>query len=156
MDLKFEASSCGNTFDNPVYGKDGEEFLKADGTELPLEDNSADLITMGRYLNNIEPDRREKALEEVTQVLKPGGKAVGDIKVTRFVRPHQMLQQRTLGTKEVLGRTMREEYRDMWMEKMDKHFDDVETDIGWIDEEERPYVQTIRFSAEKPSNYKKQ
>lgn len=153
-DYMHKASSCGHSYEKPVYGEDGEgTFLKAEGTELPLQKDSTDLVTMGRYLNNIEPEKRGEALEEVQRVLRPGGKAIGDIKVTRFVRPHQMLQERTLGTKEILGRAARSRYRKMWEEKLNEYFEEVETETAWIDEEERPYVQTIKFSAENPENY---
>jgi ubiquinone/menaquinone biosynthesis C-methylase UbiE len=148
-----EASGCGHTYENPVYGEKEGEFVKAEGTELPLEDDSTDLITMGRYLNNIEPDRRDEALDEVQRVLRPGGKAIGDIKVTRFLRPHQMLHEKTLGTQEVIGRAARGRYREMWEEKLNDYFEEVETEAAWIDDEERPYVQAIRFSAENPQNY---
>lgn len=47
-------------------------FLQADCTELPFNDNCFDIITMGYGLRNIE--NREKALKEIYRVLKPNGK----------------------------------------------------------------------------------
>lgn len=48
------------------------EFIEADCTQLPFDDNSFDIITMGYGLRNIE--NRTKALQEVYRVLKPNGK----------------------------------------------------------------------------------
>lgn len=47
-------------------------FLQADATNLPFEDNTFDIVTMGFGLRNIQ--NAEKAIEEVQRVLKPNGK----------------------------------------------------------------------------------
>lgn len=48
------------------------EFIQADCTNLPFEDESFDIVTMGFGLRNIED--YEKALDETRRVLKKGGK----------------------------------------------------------------------------------
>lgn len=48
------------------------EFIQADCTDLPFEDNSFDVVTMGYGLRNIQD--RKQALSEVYRVLKPQGK----------------------------------------------------------------------------------
>lgn len=47
-------------------------FLQADATNLPFEDNTFDIVTMGFGLRNIQ--NAEKTIEEVQRVLKPDGK----------------------------------------------------------------------------------
>ena len=47
-------------------------FLQGDATNLPYEDNTFDIVTMGFGLRNIQ--NAEKAVEEVYRILKPTGK----------------------------------------------------------------------------------
>lgn len=47
------------------------QFIHADATKLPFEDNSFDIVTMGFGLRNIP--NAEKAVEEIYRVLKPNG-----------------------------------------------------------------------------------
>ncbi len=53
---------------------EGIAFFEADATALPMADESYDGIVSGFCFRNIE--HRQKALEEVLRVLKPGGKLV--------------------------------------------------------------------------------
>lgn len=46
-------------------------FLLADGRELPFEDNSFDIVTIGFGLRNIE--NYERVIDEIKRVLKPKG-----------------------------------------------------------------------------------
>ncbi|QOR48147.1 demethylmenaquinone methyltransferase [Trueperella pecoris] len=56
-------------------------FVQADATDLPFEDNAFDVTTISYGLRNVQdPD---KALREMYRVTKPGGKLV----VTEFSRP---------------------------------------------------------------------
>lgn len=48
------------------------KFMQLDATNLPFEDNSFDIVTMGFGLRNIQ--NAEKAVEEIYRVLKPSGK----------------------------------------------------------------------------------
>lgn len=41
--------------------------------EIPLEDGSADVVTMSLVLHHLLPDDKHRALREVKRVLKPGG-----------------------------------------------------------------------------------
>jgi demethylmenaquinone methyltransferase/2-methoxy-6-polyprenyl-1,4-benzoquinol methylase len=50
---------------------DSISFLMADALDLPMESNTYDGIVSGFCFRNIE--RRQKALEEMLRVLKPGG-----------------------------------------------------------------------------------
>ena len=47
------------------------QYIQADATKLPFDDNSFDVITMGFGLRNIP--NAEKAVEEIYRVLKPNG-----------------------------------------------------------------------------------
>lgn len=47
-------------------------FFQSDATNLPFEDNTFDIVTMGFGLRNIQ--NAEKAVEEVYRILKPKGK----------------------------------------------------------------------------------
>jgi len=53
---------------------DAVSFLTADALELPMESETFDGIVSGFCFRNIE--HRQKALEEMLRVLKPGGKLV--------------------------------------------------------------------------------
>lgn len=48
------------------------QFFQGDATNLPYEDNTFDIVTMGFGLRNIQ--NAEKAIEEVYRILKPNGK----------------------------------------------------------------------------------
>lgn len=50
----------------------GVEFINADCTNLPFEDNSFDFVTICYGLRNIE--NRKQAIREISRVLKNGGK----------------------------------------------------------------------------------
>lgn len=59
-----------------LEGVEGKvEFRTADVRELPFPENSFDLVTASRVINNLkgEPDRL-KALNEIYRVLRPGGR----------------------------------------------------------------------------------
>lgn len=51
--------------------KENMRFLIADGRELPFEDNSFDIVTIGFGLRNIE--NYERVIDEIRRVLKPKG-----------------------------------------------------------------------------------
>ena len=53
---------------------DAVSFFAADALDLPMESETFDGIVSGFCFRNIE--RRQKALEEMLRVLKPGGKAM--------------------------------------------------------------------------------
>jgi len=50
------------------------QFLIADGRELPFEDNTFDVITIGFGLRNIE--NYERVIDEIKRVLKPQGQVL--------------------------------------------------------------------------------
>jgi SAM-dependent methyltransferase len=53
------------------------EFKHGDAIDLPFEDQTFDLVTMGSVLHEIEDEQLKiKALSEVNRVLKPGGRFV--------------------------------------------------------------------------------
>lgn len=62
------------------------EFVKADATELPFDDNTFDAATISFGLRNISDPKR--ALEEMRRVVQPGGRVV----VCEFSRPVKPLR----------------------------------------------------------------
>lgn len=61
------------------------EFVIANAEQLPFADNSIDLITMAFGLRNVT--HQDKALAEMTRVLKPGGRVL----VLEFSRPQNKI-----------------------------------------------------------------
>ena len=59
------------------------EFVQADATDMPCEDNSFDAATISYGLRNIEDP--QAALTEMLRVVKPGGQLL----VCEFSTPHQ-------------------------------------------------------------------
>ncbi|MFX1566261.1 MAG: class I SAM-dependent methyltransferase [Promethearchaeota archaeon] len=67
---------------------DRTEFKHGDATELPFEDASFDIVTMGSVLHEIEEEALKiKALNEVNRVLKPGGRFV----IVELIRNRKMV-----------------------------------------------------------------
>ena len=62
-------------------GNDLIEFVYADGTALPFDDNSFDAATISYGLRNVSDPK--KALAEMVRVVKPGGRIV----IAEFSRP---------------------------------------------------------------------
>jgi SAM-dependent methyltransferase len=151
-DYQNETNGHSHKVENPVYSieEDGKELIQGDGTLIPLEDESVDLVTMGKLLNNDLGERKnEEALSEARRVLKPNGYLLGDIPFFRFVRPHEALASKSLGLRFIRGKLSRDRLHTYWDNKLDEYFDDVETGYGWNDEELRGYSQAIYFMAEK-------
>ncbi|WP_112181182.1 MULTISPECIES: demethylmenaquinone methyltransferase [Paraliobacillus] len=65
-------SVAGNKLDKKTYPQ--LEFVEGNAMALPFESNSFDYVTIGFGLRNV-PDYK-KTLEEMTRVVKPGGKVV--------------------------------------------------------------------------------
>ncbi len=61
-------------------------IAQVDAEMLPFADNTFDLITIAFGLRNVT--RKEKALESMLRVLKPGGRLL----VLEFSKPHEMLK----------------------------------------------------------------
>lgn len=64
------------------------EYVQANAEALPFEDNSFDLVTMAFGLRNVT--NKDKALESIYRVLKPGGKLF----VLEFSKPQSKLIER--------------------------------------------------------------
>lgn len=65
-----------NTFENArIEGvSDIIEIMNGDARQLPFENNSFDVVVSGKALHNIvNPAEREKAVYEISRVVKPGG-----------------------------------------------------------------------------------
>ncbi len=56
-----------------VAGRKKLECIHADGTNLPLPDACFDLSTITLALHEIEPEIRQRIVEEMLRVTKPGG-----------------------------------------------------------------------------------
>jgi len=56
-----------------VAGRKKLECLHADGTNLPLPDAVFDLSTVSLALHEVDPEIRQRIVEEMVRVTKPGG-----------------------------------------------------------------------------------
>lgn len=54
-------------------GSDGVSWIKGMATELPLEDESADVVSMSLLLHHLNADGKRGALREAMRILRPGG-----------------------------------------------------------------------------------
>lgn len=54
----------------------GWRLQRADGQDLPFEDESFDLVTASYVLHVMNPDMRRQVLAEAARVLRPGGRLV--------------------------------------------------------------------------------
>lgn len=58
---------------NKKYGYSNMEFKAADATKLPFEDNAFDVSCVSFALHDMIPSIREKVVNEMARVTKPGG-----------------------------------------------------------------------------------
>ena len=90
-------------------GVENVEFLKGEIENIPLPDNSVDVI-ISNCVINLSADK-DKVLKEAFRVLKPGGRfAVSDI-VTRGEMPEQIRKQVLLWAGCIAGALQDAEYR---------------------------------------------
>ena len=91
-----------------VAGVENVEFLKGEIENIPLPDNSVDVI-ISNCVINLSADK-DKVLKEAFRVLKPGGRfAVSDI-VTRGEMPEQIRRQVLLWSGCIAGALQDTEY----------------------------------------------
>jgi len=91
-------------------GVENVEFLKGEIEEIPLPDNTVDVI-ISNCVINLSADK-DRVLREAFRVLKPGGRfAVSDI-VTRGEVPEQIRQSLLLWAGCIAGALEESEYRD--------------------------------------------
>ena len=58
-----------------IANKNGKDVVLSDMCQLPFEDNSFDaILSIASFHHLSTPERREKGLQEMRRVLKPGGK----------------------------------------------------------------------------------
>jgi arsenite methyltransferase len=90
-------------------GADNVEFLKAEIENIPLPDNSVDVI-ISNCVINLSADK-DRVLREAFRVLKPGGRlAVSDV-VTRGAIPSEIRQKVLLWVGCIAGALEETEYR---------------------------------------------
>jgi arsenite methyltransferase len=90
-------------------GAENVEFLKGEIENIPLPDNSVDVI-ISNCVINLSPDK-DRVLGEAFRVLKPGGRfAVSDV-VTRGAIPEEIRQRVLLWVGCVAGALDENEYR---------------------------------------------
>lgn len=93
---------------NIMMGYENVEFVKGDIEEIPLPDNSYDVVISNCVLNLV-PDK-QKAFAEIKRVLKPGGHfCVSDI-VLKGHLPDDMREAAALYAGCVSGALQKEEY----------------------------------------------
>ena len=93
---------------NVMMGYENVEFVKGDIEQIPLPDNSYDVVISNCVLNLV-PDK-EKAFAEIRRVLKPGGHlCVSDI-VLKGDLPDDMREAATLYAGCVSGALQKEDY----------------------------------------------
>ncbi len=61
---------------NPWFNSDFVDLRKGDALNLPLEDNSVDVVAQNCLFNIFKMDDLKKALKETYRVMKPGGRLV--------------------------------------------------------------------------------
>jgi arsenite methyltransferase len=90
-------------------GAENVEFLKGEIENIPLPDNSVDVI-ISNCVINLSTDK-DRVLREAFRVLKPGGRfAVSDV-VTRGAIPNEILQEVLLWVGCIAGALEQNEYR---------------------------------------------
>lgn len=90
-------------------GADNVEFLKGEIENIPLPDNSVDVI-ISNCVINLSADK-DRVLREAFRVLKPGGRlAVSDV-VTRGAIPSEIRQKVLLWVRCIAGALEETEYR---------------------------------------------
>ena len=55
---------------------DGAQVLLADARAIPLDDGTADLVTLLDVVEHLSPDELARALREARRILRPGGRVV--------------------------------------------------------------------------------
>lgn len=68
-------------------GSKAVEWHQALAGELPVEDDSVDVVTISMVLHHLLPDQKREALEEIRRALRPGGLLL----VTDWGRPQDPL-----------------------------------------------------------------
>ncbi|CAA0119718.1 Demethylmenaquinone methyltransferase [BD1-7 clade bacterium] len=83
------------------------EFQKGNIMELPFEANTFDAVRFERVLHHVE--RPQKALSEITRVLKPGGYIVGAESDTYQVRVHPLSELQNMAFNNAFNQGFRSE-----------------------------------------------
>ncbi|AUC62148.1 Ubiquinone/menaquinone biosynthesis methyltransferase UbiE [Cyanobacterium sp. HL-69] len=123
-----------------------EEFVEirdGDAFNLPVADESVDLVAQNCLFNIFEPEDLNKALKEVYRVLKPGGKLLMSDPITTESIPLQLRQDEHLRAMCLSGALTYDEYT---QQLIDAGFGQVEIRTR------RPYrlLDTHSYKLEKP------
>lgn len=119
-------------------GIDNAEFLKGHIEDIPLPDNTVDVI-ISNCVINLSADK-DRVLQEACRVLKPGGRfAVSDIVLTRPL-PLKLQQDLMAWAGCVAGALLEEEYK----EKLEKAgFTDIEVQVTRVYDLTSPMAASI-------------
>lgn len=119
--------------------KEEENFLQADARNLPMEEETFDIVTMGKLLHYFEDEEMREVVDETKRVLRPGGYVAGDIPINRlYLWPFYKISE----SEKI------ENYREM----LTNRFDLKDYGAGWNIGQERTYNKSVYFLGEKPSN----
>lgn len=81
--------------ENPWFKADFVEIREGDAFNLPVPDESVDLVAQNCLFNIFEPEDLDQALKEVFRVLKPNGKLLmSDPIATKPIPPHLQQDER--------------------------------------------------------------
>ncbi|CDN16353.1 Ubiquinone/menaquinone biosynthesis methyltransferase UbiE [Richelia intracellularis] len=82
--------------ENPCFDPSFVEIRQSDAFNLPIEDDSVDVVAQNCLFNIFEPEDLSRALHEAYRVLKPGGRLQMSDPITTAPIPEHLQQDERL------------------------------------------------------------